>query len=831
MSARPWTVAKFGGTSVGSPDRLARALTLISAERQAGPLAVVVSAMGDSTDHLLSAADAAARGDLSEAHRLAREVVQLAKANAQVLLSGEPTPLLAALDDLAAPLFKLLEGVSLVRERSAQSLDAVASFGERLSATVVTALLVERGLPAAYLDSRRWLVTDDRFGAAVVDWPATQAALAREVAKVQGGLFVTTGFIGQTADGRTTTLGRNGSDYTATLLGRGLSAREVDLWTDVPGVMTADPAIVPDAYPLARLSYMEALELASFGARMFHPRTMVPLIEAQLPLRIRDTARPEAEGTRVDATGAGDKQRATSVTSLENLALLDVESRALAQRVRLSGRVLTALDEAAVPVWMATQSAHGQAVAVAVPLAQVERAEGAVRKALALELERGEVDPPRVRAPVTLLTLVAEAMGQAPNVAGRFFHALGTVGVNVHAIAQGASSRSVSCAIDGADTAVAVRTVHAAFHFAREQVSVAVLGTGTVGGNLLAQLAAQQPVLQARHGVQVRLVAVADSRRLRFDERGLAPGEAKALLQGEGASARDDGALLALLDRLRKLPTPVLVDCTAADGMEVVYQAAFERGIHVVAANKKPLTLPTAARAQLMASSFAHHRAYRYETTVGASLPVIETLQDLIRTGDRVRRVEGSFSGTLGYLCNELMAGAKLSAAVAEARAKGYTEPHPRDDLSGLDVARKALILARELGLTLELSDVAVEPLVSAPLLAHDRVEDFLAALEGEDEAMAQRLARAASEGKVLRYLARIEPREDGTALVRVGPMEIPADHPATRLRGSEAFVAFTTERYAEYPLIVQGAGAGGAVTAAGVLADIFKLSQRGRGA
>ncbi len=801
----PLTVMKFGGSSVGR--RLPQVVDLIASEHAKGPIAVVVSAMGDTTDGLIEAAGAASRGELPSAHAEVDRIALLVRANAAGVAGS-------AIDALIASLRQLLEGIATVREQTAQMLDTVMSFGERLSAVVLVDLLKAKGLPALVLDSRQWTVTDDQFGAARVDVAATHLKLTALATTFQNHLVVTTGFLGQTVDGRTTTLGRNGSDYTATLLARGLKAAEVHVWTDVPGVMTADPAIVPDAYSLERLSYMEALELASFGARMFHPRTMIPLIESGIRLRIRNTMQPQAAGTVIDAAGAADSNKATSVTSLEHLAVIGVECRQLSQGVRLGGRVLHALEAAGVTVWMATQSAHGQAVAVVVPQAAVAAAQRAIADELELEMTRGEVEPPRVRQPVTLLTLVAETMGQRPDVAGRFLHALGSVGINVHAIAQGASARSVSCVIEAADTAVAVRTVHATFHFAKEEVSVLVLGTGTVGSQLLAQIQAQQHKLAEEHGIAIRVVAVCDSKKVAWD----------------GIAEPFDGspsARRALLEKLRRLPLPVLVDCTAASGMEALYAEAFERGIHVVTANKKPLTLPWDARQALIAAARQHHRAFNYETTVGASLPVIGTLKDLIRTGDEVLSIEGCFSGTLGYLANELMKGVPLARAVLEARRLGYTEPNPQDDLSGLDVARKALILARELGLPLSLEEVTIEPFVPRELMAEPSLERFLEAL-AQDRVVAQTIETCRKEGKVLRYLARIEP---STRTVKVGPMALEAAHPATRLRGSEAFVAFTTARYQEYPLIVQGAGAGGAVTAAGVLADVLKIAQRTRDA
>ena len=851
MASGPYRVMKFGGSSVGQAERLARVLQIIATERQKGSIAVVVSAMGDTTDWLIDAADLAYKGDPDSATRIVERVAELAIANGQKMLAAAEArgvkiafrpPIETIVHDLIEPLHQLVYAVSLLRERTPQTLDLIMSFGERISATVIAEVLSATGTPAVFVDARTWTVTNDRFGAGLVDWEATQQKLTALAGSWGDRTPIHTGFLGQTTDGRTTTLGRNGSDYTGALLARGLQAESFTIWTDVLGVMTADPGILKDAYPITHLSYMEALELANFGARMFHPRTMIPLIDSGVPLRIRNTMEPEHGGTLVDAKGSADPSRPTCVTSLEKLAMLDVQWTRLSYEASIAKRVLSALEGASVAVWMTIQAAHGQAAAVVVPVGQVDRARAAIEEELALEMQRHEVEHVKVRAPVTLLTLVAEAMGQTSNVAGRFFAPLGAIGVNIRAIAQGASSRAISCVIDAADTEVAVRTVHAAFNFAHQEVSLLVLGKGTVGGQLLSQIAEQQEKLVDEHWIKLNVVGIADSKRAVFDEKGISLDAYKERLDVTPADTAPP-ELLPMLDKLKRLPVPILVDCTAASGMERIYQEAFQRGIHVVAANKKPLTIPWMAREGLMRAAKVSHRSYNYETTVGASLPVIDTLKNLVRTGDRVRLIEGSFSGTLGYLSNELSAGVPLSEAVATAREKGYTEPHPRDDLSGLDAARKALILARELNLSLELTDVVVEPFVPEELLREDSLDGFFAALKRYDSVMAARIEGLRKEGKVLRYLATIGPAREGGRdsrpplstrserfTVRVGPTGIDLSHPATHLKGSEAFIAFTTERYHDYPLIVQGAGAGGAVTAAGVLADILKVSQTLRG-
>ena len=827
MSER-WQVYKFGGSSLGTSGRLPKVLELVVAAPR--PLALVVSALGDSTDWLILAARSAEVGNISQARRELAQVRELAAATARAVLNSQGQKgVKHDLDDILTPVERLLSGIELTRECSPRTLDSIISVGERISVALLARALTERNVPALPVDARDFVVTDNTFGAATVDKAETAKKFAGFPAKWTGSVPIVTGFIGRTKDGTTTTLGRNGSDYTATLVAGLLKASAVTVWTDVLGVMTADPALVREASPVDRLSYDEALELAYFGTRMFHPRTIIPLRECGAALVIRSTTQPDAPGTRIDATGNPDPNRPTCVTSLERLTLLGVQSRRTGLGRPLGGRILAALNEAGVRVWMTTESTLGQSFSVVIPEVDESRAKQSVAEALAPEIQSGDLRIEPVLSPVTLVTLVGENMGAQPNVAGKFLNSIGSAGIAVRAVAQGASARSISCVVDADQTATAVRTVHGAFNLAHTQLSVLLLGKGVVGGSLLQQIERQNQALGREHDVQVRLVGIGSSKGALFDPEGLPPLEAIALLEkalGAGKAVKDASSLL---KKLSQLPNPVLVDCSAAPGMEKIYRAAFAQGINVVSANKQPLALPTAERAALLNEARRHFRAYHYETTVGAALPVIETLKNLVRTGDHVITIEGCFSGTLGFLCDRLVQGEPLSVAVRQAKDLGYTEPHPRDDLSGLDVARKAIILARELGLQVELQDVVLVPFVPAENLREDDPEKFLQSLAKLDTAVAARVAASKAQGKLPRYLARITPGAAGPK-VSVGPVEVDAAHPAAALRGAEAFVAFHTERYREYPMVVRGAGAGGEVTAAGVLADILRLAQNIRG-
>ncbi len=826
-----WRVYKFGGTSLGSLGRLPQVLRLVEEAPADGTrLALVVSALGDSTDHLEASAEAAALGNSAAGRDEIQKVSALARTTAGQVLSGtQLEDFCREADRILAAADPILGEISRELRCTPGQLDAVLALGEPVAAALVAAALRARSVPARAQDARQFLVTDAQAGAARVDWAETSRRFGGVAAGWEGILPVITGFVAATREGKTTTLGRNGSDYTATLLAALLGAGEVTVWTDVPGVMTADPAIVAEAVPVDRLSYDEALELAYFGTRMFHPRTIIPLRECGAALVIRSTSNPGAPGTRIDALGNPDPDRPTCVTSLENLSLLGVGSRRAEIGRPVGSRIVDGLVAAGVRVWLATESTLGQTFSVVVPCSD----EAAARRLIAETLERepaaGELTQGEPISPVSLVTLVAEAMGHRPNVAGRFLGAIGRAGVTVRAIAQGASQRNVSCVVDAADTAAAVRTVHAAFNLAHAEISVLLLGKGVVGRSLLDQLERHRVDLRTHHDTEVKLVGLADSSGAVFAARGLEPAEAKRLLGGGGKGGRTRRAPEALLPELARLPNPVLVDCTAADGMEELYAEAFARGVNVVSANKKPLAIPLSRYDALKAAARRHYRAFHYETTVGAALPVIETLKNLVRTGDHVVRIEGAFSGTLGFLSERLSAGERLSSAVRKARDLGYTEPNPRDDLSGLDVARKALILARELGLRLDLADVKLEPFVPAEGLAQGGPEAFLSSLEGLDQAFAERMEGLRHRGMLLRYLARIDLPKSGPR-VAVSPVEIGPDHPAWSLHGTESFVAFHTERYHEHPLIVRGAGAGGEITASGVLADILRLAQNIRG-
>jgi aspartokinase/homoserine dehydrogenase 1 len=802
--AGPWRVLKFGGTSVtgaGRVDVMAR--EILRSAREARPV-VVVSAFSGVTDALEDAAASAVRGEdtaplLEALHARHRETVEA--------LVGHDPELEGLLEERIGELGRRLQGVALLHECSPRTRDSILATGEALSASILAAALRRRDVPARAVDAGRWIVTDAAFGRAVVDTAATTEAVRREVREVEG-VAVVPGFTGSTPEREVTTLGRGGSDHSAAVLGVCLAAQEVEIWTDVDGVMTADPRVVPGAAVLDSMSFDELLELTHWGAKVVHPAAARLLRSHGVPLVIRNTLAPEGPGTTVaPGAGSGGEHPVRALASRDDTALLQVEAPGAEDAAELTVRTLGALRRAEVPVVMVTQGSSEAAVCVVVPAATLAEARAALEEEFRLERETGRVEEIRQERPVTVVTVVGDGMRKRTGIAGRVFGVLGHHGVNVRAIAQGASERNISVAVSGEDGAAAVAAVHDAFFAPRPRpAELWIAGVGRVGAALLDQLAER-----AEHQ-RLRVAGIGRSRRALLAPGGVplerwreAVEEAEAPAEGlvEGAVASPHHPR-------------IFVDCTASGELPRSYERLLAAGVSVVAANKVGFAGPGAFWERLERVASEGAAVYR-ETTVGAGLPILGTVADLVDTGDRIRRLEGVLSGTLGYLCDQVMSGHRFSDAVRRAFELGYTEPDPRDDLSGTDVARKLVILARTAGLGLEPEEVEVEPLLPDGTDG-GTLEEFWAALPAMDGALEARRAEAEASGERLVYLGVLE---DGRA--RVGLRSVSLEHPCGGLRGSENLVLVVSDRYRETPLVVRGPGAGPQVTAAGVFADVLR--------
>ena len=817
-------VLKFGGSSLATPERVRSVVDIVATELASGPVAVVVSALGGVTDQLVAASEAAARQsaafeeiwmDLAERHR--RHVHELATPE-------EQTPLLVEVDRSCADLKDLLHGVFLLRECSPRTRDSILSYGERLAAELVAAAFRGVGVPAQACDTGSLVVTDSTFGHARVDLAASMPRLKTRLIDLEQAhrTAVITGFIGATPAGETTTLGRGGSDYTAALVGAACDAKAVELWTDVDGVMSADPRMVPEAFPLPHITYAELMELSHFGAKVVYPPTVHPARLHGIPLVIRNTFHPTAEGTRVDDSAAASEHPIRGIASIHRVALMRLEGDGLVGVPGTAMRLFAALAREGVSVIVISQASSEHSICFAVEPTEAERASSAVSEEFSLEQQVGLVDELVCEQDLAVIAAVGENMRERPGIAGRLFGVLGAHGINVRAIAQGSSELNISIVVAGEDETRALRAVHTAFFSPRRhRLVVAVAGTGRVGAALLEQLRAEIPRVALEDEVDITVAAAWNSRTMLLAGDGIdLAGWQQHLAQGESS---DVERILALLQEERGV-SRVVVDCTASDALPDLYPRLLAAGIGVVAANKRPFSGPLDTFQDLTRLAATADVSLLYEATVGAGLPILSTLADLVRSGDPIRRIDAVLSGTLNFVLERVASGTPLSEALRQAHVQGLTEPHPGEDLIGLDVARKLCILARRAGVLLELDDVELEPLVPSTSWASTDLSTFWDKLAGWDEPLAEKQRTAARSGQCLRYVATLT---EGRARVRLEM--IPPKHPCYEVRGADNLVAFTTSRYASTPLVVQGPGAGPTVTAAGVLVDVLKTVRDAR--
>lgn len=804
---------KFGGTSVANADRYRHVARLLCA-RPESVQATVVSAMKGVTDALIVLAHAAAEGrDWRTPWQALRQRHLDAAAD---LLAPSPEAAQAWLFAQFEELAELLHALSVLGTPTREALERVQGLGEVYSAHLLSEHLQALGEDAAKLDARDVLVVQHGDLGVAVDWDTSAERLARWRAANPVRRIVITGFVARDSGGRITTLGRNGSDYSGAIFAALFQAQELHIWTDVDGVLSADPRLVPDAVPLAALSYHEACELAYFGAKVVHPQTMTPAISRNLPILIRNSFRPEHPGTRIAAASdaAGPVK---GLTLSPELALLNLEGAGMIGVPGTAERVFAALRDARVSVVMISQGSSEHSICCVVRESEADIGRRALQQAFARELANAQVQNVQLIRDISVLAAVGDGMAGTPGVAARLFESLARAQVNIRAIAQGASERNISVAIASGDADKALRAAHASFWLSAQTISLGVIGPGKVGGALLEQLHAAQARLKRDTNLDLRLRGVVSRSRMWLHERGDTAGWREGL---EDASVEADLDAFTQHLQAAHLPHTVIIDCSASSRVAERYASWLAAGIHVITPNKQAGAGPIERYRAIREAAAASGARFRYEATVGAGLPVVGTLRDLLDTGDDLVAVEGIFSGTLAWLFNRYDGSCAFSALVREAHGLGYTEPDPRDDLSGTDVARKLVILARESGRELSLDDVRVESLVPEALRAA-APDEFMQRLDELDAHFAARHAAAKAQGKVLRYVAQLG--RDGAA--SVGLVELGREHAFAHLRETDNIVQFSTRRYCNNPLVVQGPGAGPEVTAAGVFADLLRVA------
>ena len=825
---------KFGGASLADSTAVRHAVEIVRRHRPE-PTVVVVSAMAGTTDALLEVAQQAGTG---ESRTVGSLIARLRSRHAEVARSLLPGGRLRAdallfITDLFAELEALAQGLRLLRELTPRTTDYLVSRGERLSARLVAAALEAGGARARYVDALDLIHTDAAFGQAAPDYARTDRAVQRVLGPLlaKGVVPVVPGFLGATPDGEIATLGRGGSDLTATLLARGLGAARVSLWKDVPGLLTADPRVVPDARVIPQLHAREAAELAYYGAKVLHPRALIPVAGRRIPVFVRPFADAHSPGTEVsERVGAG-RNPVKALTAAVGQALLTVTGNGMLGVPGIAARTFAALHGRGISVSLISQASSEHSICFSVPEPLAEEARAALEREFRGEIGREEIDGVEVSPGMATIAVVGLGMHGTPGIAAGVFSALAAGGINVVAIAQGSSELNISVVVEARQAADAQRRIHAAFQLSRiaggsviqpEHMEVILLGFGQIGRTLAAQIGRVR-----RPALSLKVAAVIDRSGFVFDPQGIGPRRLASLAAGKRTGRR-------LADMARgkagtaeeaiahiagyALTRPVVVDLTA-DDTGAALEAALTHGMDLVLANKRPIAGRRSASESLWQTARARGRRILHEATVGAGLPIIDTFHKLTESGDRVERIEGLLSGTLGYVLTEVGEGAPFSRAVRAAMRLGYTEPDPREDLSGMDVGRKALILARLLGYRGELSRAAVESLVPRWARAIP-LPQFLERLPEMDAAWKQRVDAARAQGSVLRYVATVT-----RGRVAVGLKSVPLSSPLASIKGSDNQLVFTTARYKTNPLVIRGPGAGAEVTAAGVLNDILRLA------
>ena len=817
-----WTVHKFGGSSLADARGFERAAGIVLGD-PSPRVAVVVSAMQGVTNALFALLDRAVSGD--DQWQGALDALQEQYSAVSDELISDPDRRAALLDAQAGEcrdVADILHSAVLIQSAGPRMEALVSGCGELWSARLLAALISERGAgdgrEARWLDARDVLRVEPGELGVVVDWEASGKHLERLLANDPTPVRVVTGYIARDGRGLQMTLGRNGSDFSASIFSALLDAESLTIWTDVEGVMSADPARVPEAHVIRELSYNEAMELAYFGARVIHPQTMGPVVSKKIPVWIRSSFKPELRGSLISAEGDRNEP-VKGITMIENVTMLSLEGSGMIGVPGTADRLFNALSKAQVSVLLITQASSEHSITFAVPQVHADRAQQVTRDAFAQEMGLGQVNRVTRDDGVNVLALVGDGMVGIPGVAGRFFSVLGRAGVNVIAIAQGSSERNISAVVTGDSATRALRAAHGGFYLSHTTLSLGVIGVGNVGAELLDQMAQAADPLRENFNLDFRVRAIANSSRMHLASRSLDLADWREALEKEGETL--DLERFSAHVNPDHLPHAAIVDCTASETISESYADFFRAGIHVVTPNKRAQSAPHEAYERLHELRRSNGVHMLYETNVGAGLPVIETLRDLIATGDEVLSVEGIFSGTLAYLFNALDASSDFSQVVRQARDAGYTEPDPREDLSGMDVARKLLILARELKLRMDLADVEVESLAPEEL-SEATVEEFLDGLGRYDGDMRGRLEKAGEEGCVLRYVGRLN--SEGRASVRLE--SLPEDHLFARLDLTSNMFLFRTARYSDSPLVVQGPGAGPEVTAAGIFADLLRLAR-----
>lgn len=810
-------VIKFGGTSVANADRIKEVANIISNKlKREKNIGSVFSAFSGVTDKLIAMSQKAARKDENYTHDFEKLKLQHHYVAAELGLKRNKE-LHAFIEDSFSQLHDIIHGVFLVRELSTRTLDFISGFGELLSAKIISDYFKSIGIASFFVDARTVIKTDEHFGAAQVDFRTTNKNII-QLFKKNSGVACITGFISSTHKNEATTLGRGGSDYTAAIFGAALKADEIEIWTDVDGVMTADPRKVKKAFTIPDMTYIEAMEMSHFGAKVIHPPTILPALQKGIPLRIKNTFNPEGAGTFISTKASGKEFMIKGISSIDQISLLTIKGSGMVGVSGISGRLFSALSAAHINVILITQGSSEHSISFAVKPDDAIKAKKEIDLAFNLEMKARMIDAIDVEENLSIVAVIGENMKNTPGVSGRLFESLGKNGISVVATAQGSSELNISTVIHRDDLSKALNSIHQAFFLSgTKTLNVFIVGTGLIASTLLKQIEQQKAYLKSARALEINLVAIINTTKMFFKEEGISIANYKKVLDEKGSAS----SLIGFIDSMiaMNLSQSVFVDCTSNEAVVKHYEKILDNSISIVTPNKIANSGSYLQYERLKSKSNKRNVKFMFETNVGAGLPVINTLSDLMHSGDRILKIEAVLSGTLSFIFNNYNATNRFSDIVHEAQKRGFTEPDPRVDLSGMDVARKLLILARESGLPLEMKDIKVEQILPDACMKAKTIEKFYDELEKANGFFEKRRATAEKKNKVLRFIARLD---NGKASIVLD--EVDASHPFYNLSGSDNIISFTTARYAERPLVIKGPGAGAEVTAAGVFAEIIAI-------
>jgi bifunctional aspartokinase / homoserine dehydrogenase 1 len=810
-------VLKFGGTSVANAENIQKVSAIVQQAIKKDKTIVVVSALGGITDILLQAGELASK--IEEAYKEKLQIVEQRHLDAvkSLLPVAQQSSVLSWVKKNCNEIEDICNGIFLLGELSPRTKDRIVSYGELMSSHIISSYMNAAGVVNVWKDARELIVTDSNFGYAAVDFAATNKKVSQFFSNNNNTLFILPGFISANGDGATTTLGRGGSDYTGAILAAGVYAGTLEIWTDVSGMMTADPRLVSNVRLIPHISYQEAMELSHFGAKVIYPPTIQPVMARKIPVRIKNTFAPADYGTVIESDAKENGTIIRGISSISKIVLLSLEGSGMVGIPGFSKRLFEALANEKINVIIITQSSSEHSICVGVEESASAKAKEAVDKAFAYEIETEKVDPLIIEKDLAIVALVGDHMKSHTGVSGKMFGSLGRNGVNIRAIAQGSSERNISAVIASNDVKKAINVLHEEFfETTYKQINLFIAGVGNVGSRLLAQLDQQKDYLQHHLRLQVRVVGIANSKKMHFNDEGIDLKKWKVLLQ-EGESM----GLQRFIDiiRSKNLRNSVFTDVTANNSLAGCYDQLLQKAISVVACNKVACSSTYDYYKKLKDLSREYNAPFLFETNVGAGLPVIGTLNDLMRSGDKVNKIEAVLSGTLNFVFNNYNGGKSFADVVKQAQDEGYTEPDPRLDLSGTDVMRKIMILARESGEHIEMGQIENRSFMPASCMEGD-VANFYKEMAKHEEHFKNIYKEAAGAGMKLKFVAKYE---NGKA--SVGLQHIDSKNDLYHLYGKDNVVLFYTDRYPEQPLVVKGAGAGAEVTASGVFADIIRTA------